>query len=257
MLGESARPRRVPAGAWGSVRVLVTAGGTREPIDAVRFVGNRSSGRMGYALAAAAHARGAEVTVVAANVALPCPTGVRCHEVSTAAELEQACEREFPACDVLLMAAAVADFRPVESSTSSGKLKKGARQRLSIELEPTTDVLSSLAARRRPGQTLVGFAAEHGARTLAEARKKLQRKGLDAVVANDVSRRGSGFESPENEVFVLTRAAELHLGHAPKSEIAEGILDAVEKLRAGAKARVGGNARETGGRRLRALPTRL
>jgi phosphopantothenoylcysteine decarboxylase/phosphopantothenate--cysteine ligase len=242
-------------GSWRGVRVLVTAGGTREPIDAVRFVGNRSSGRMGLALAEAAHARGAEVTMVAANVALAVPDGIRTVPVSTAAELAEACEREFGACDVLLMAAAVADFRPADPA--EGKLKKAGRERLQVELEATPDVLSALAARRTADQTLVGFAAEHGAQMLPYARRKLETKGLDAVVANDVSATDSGFDVDANEVVILTGAGEVHLGRASKREIAEGILDAVAPLRKGGPATVDNDGRAPVRQRLRALPTRL
>jgi phosphopantothenoylcysteine decarboxylase/phosphopantothenate--cysteine ligase len=218
----------VPTSAWQGLRVLVTAGGTREPIDSVRFVGNSSSGRMGLALAQAARARGAEVTVVAANVSLPRPTGVAWREVATAAQLLQACEQEFPACDVLLMAAAVADFRPAEAQ--NGKLKKAAHERLRLELEPTTDVLCELAARRSAGQTLVGFAAEHGERALEYGRGKLQAKHVDAIVVNDISRPDIGFEVDSNEVTIVTAASEEHVPRAPKQEVAEAILDAVERL---------------------------
>jgi phosphopantothenoylcysteine decarboxylase / phosphopantothenate---cysteine ligase len=227
------------AGVWGGLRVLVTAGGTREPIDSVRFLGNSSSGRMGLALARAAAARGARVAVIAANVALERPAGVRWHAVRTAAELAEACEQEFPDCDVLLMAAAVADFRPV--ATAEGKLKKAGRERLSIELEPTADVLRGLSARRRPNQTLVGFAAEHGEGALEYGRAKLREKDLDAIVVNDISRPDIGFEVDRNEVTVLTcqerngtapaavRAE--HVAPASKAAVAEAILDAVGRLR--------------------------
>jgi phosphopantothenoylcysteine decarboxylase/phosphopantothenate--cysteine ligase len=220
--------------SWRWLKVLVTAGGTREPIDSVRFVGNSSSGRMGFALAQAAHARGAEVTLLAANVALPDPPGVISRQVATAAELKEACEREFPTCDVLLMAAAVADFRPREPA--EGKIKKSGRASLELELEPTADVLAGLALRRRDGQTLVGFAAEHGERAIECARKKLTEKGLDAVVVNDISREDIGFDVDANEVTILTVAGEQaeivqHVPRAPKTEVAEAILDAVERLR--------------------------
>ncbi len=218
-------------GAWSGLRVLVTAGGTREPIDSVRFVGNSSSGRMGLALAQSARARGAEVAVIAANVALEPPRGVAWREVSTAAELRQACEEEFPACDVLLMTAAVADFRP--AAPAAGKIKKTGRDRLQVELEPTADVIAGLAVHRRPGQTLVGFAAEHGERALECGRSKLVDKGLDAVVVNDISRPDIGFEVDANEVTILTAAGDRHVPRAAKALIAETILDAVETLRAG------------------------
>jgi phosphopantothenoylcysteine decarboxylase / phosphopantothenate---cysteine ligase len=214
---------------WAGVRVLVTAGGTREPIDSVRFIGNSSSGRMGLALAQAARMRGAEVTLVAANVALEPPAGIAVRETSTAAELQQACEEEFPACDILLMAAAIADFRP--AAAVAGKIKKGGRERLTIELEPTADVLHELARRREPGQTLVAFAAEHGPGALDHARAKLTGKRVDAVVLNDISRADIGFDSPANEVIILTAEGEQHVARAPKDTIAAAILDAVDRLR--------------------------
>lgn len=223
-----------PGASWSGLKVLVTAGGTREPIDSVRFIGNNSSGRMGFALAQAARARGAEVTLLAANVALPDPPGVTRHDLGTAAELQEACEREFPACDVLLMAAAVADFRPRERA--DGKIKKAGRASLELELEPTADVLAGLARHRRGGQTLVGFAAEHGERAVELARRKLEEKGLDAVVVNDISRRDIGFEVDANEVTILAGADARpeHVQHVPraaKTEVAEAILNAVERLR--------------------------
>ena len=224
-------------GSLSGLKVLVTAGGTREPIDSVRFVGNSSSGRMGLALAAAARARGAEVKLVAANVALTPPPGVSWRAVVTAADLKAACEDEFPSCDVLLMAAAVADFRP--STPQNGKLKKSGRSSLELELEPTPDVLAGLAAQRRAGQTLVGFAAEHGERATEYGREKLTSKGVDAVVVNDISRTDIGFDADANEVTILTARGggtgvdERHVPRAGKAAVAETILDAVEDLRAG------------------------
>ena len=216
-------------GGLDGLRVLVTAGGTREPIDAVRYVGNRSSGRMGVALAADAARRGAEVVLIGANLAVDPPPGVRLVAVTTAAELEQAARAEFPACDVLLMAAAVADFKPAQPS--AGKIKKTDRDELAVRLEPTTDVLAALAAERRDGQTLVGFAAEHGDGARDHARAKLERKGLDAVVLNDVSQPGIGFDSEDNEVVVIARGGEHEVAHGPKSAVAVAILDQVESLR--------------------------
>jgi phosphopantothenoylcysteine decarboxylase/phosphopantothenate--cysteine ligase len=223
------------AADWSGLRVLVTAGGTREPIDSVRFVGNSSSGRMGLALARAAAARGAHVTLVAANVALPAPPGVRRIDVRSAAELAQACASEFPACDVLLMAAAVADFTPAEPA--GGKIKKAGREELELRLRPTADVIAGLAAQRRAGQTLVGFAAEHGDGALQAARGKLQAKGIDAVVVNDISRSDIGFEAEENEVTIVCAAGdgspprELHVARAAKDVVAGAVLDAVVGLR--------------------------
>jgi phosphopantothenoylcysteine decarboxylase / phosphopantothenate---cysteine ligase len=226
------------AGAWNGVRVLVTAGGTREPVDSVRFLGNSSSGRMGLALAEAARARGAEVTLVAANVALPSSAAIVRRDVATAAELELACRQEFPTTDVLLMAAAVADFRP--RSPRADKIKKSeladsAGAALSLELEPTTDVLATLAADRRPGQTLVGFAAEHGQRAVELARRKLDEKRVDAIVVNDISREDIGFDVDANEVTIIAAngalGGELDVGRASKAQVAEAILDAVATLR--------------------------
>jgi phosphopantothenoylcysteine decarboxylase/phosphopantothenate--cysteine ligase len=219
--------RLVPT-AWLGRHVLVTAGGTREPIDSVRYIGNRSSGRMGYALAARAAQRGAQVTLVSANVSLPAPAGARMVTVQTAAELQQACEAAFEQADVVLMAAAVADFRPRDPATH--KLKKdGGPPRL--ELEPTADVLSGLAARRRPGQVLVGFAAEHGEGALEYGRGKLHRKGVDAIVVNDVSQAGIGFDAADNEVTVIAAdGTETRLERAGKERIADGVLDRVEIL---------------------------
>jgi phosphopantothenoylcysteine decarboxylase/phosphopantothenate--cysteine ligase len=223
------------AGEMAGLRVLVTAGGTREPIDSVRYIGNSSSGRMGFALAQGAQLRGAEVTLVAANVALQTPAGVQRRDVSSAVELKEACEAAFPECDVLLMAAAVADFTPAEPA--NGKIKKGERERLEIELKPTADVLRGLGAQRRAGQTLVGFAAEHGADAVEIARGKLTGKGLDALVVNDISRSDIGFEVEANEVTILSVDAEgqierREVPRAAKAEVAEAILDAVQGLRA-------------------------
>jgi phosphopantothenoylcysteine decarboxylase / phosphopantothenate---cysteine ligase len=216
------------------LRVLVTAGGTREPIDSVRYVGNRSSGRMGVAIAAEAAKRGADVTVVAANVALDAPEGVHWVPVSTAAELEAAAREAFPACDVLVMAAAVADFRP--STAVDDKIRKTGRDSLALELEPTTDVLSALAAMRRPGQTLVGFAAEHGGDPVAHGRLKLERKRVDAVVVNDISNPEIGFESEENEVTIVTAGRVQTVTKDAKTAVAAAIVDVVEDLRSEAGA---------------------
>jgi phosphopantothenoylcysteine decarboxylase / phosphopantothenate---cysteine ligase len=216
------------------LRVLVTAGGTREPIDSVRYVGNRSSGRMGLALAAEAARRGAEVTAICANVALPRPDGVRSIEVETAAELLDAAAAAFEEADVLLMAAAVGDFRP--ASALDDKIAKTGRTGLTLDLEPTEDVLATLAERRRTGQILVGFAAEHGEGAVERGREKLKRKGLDAVVVNDISRSDIGFDSADNEVTILTAAGERGVGLSSKAAVAAAILDEVELLRTAAGA---------------------
>jgi phosphopantothenoylcysteine decarboxylase/phosphopantothenate--cysteine ligase len=222
----------VPTGSrpWDGLKVLVTAGGTREPIDSVRYVGNRSSGRMGFALAEEAAARGADVTVIAANVGLPRHPRVRYVDVVSAQDLLETCGREFPQADVLFMAAAVADFRPAQAAAT--KLKKEGREALELELEPTPDILSGLAAQRRAGQLLVGFAAEHGEGAVEYGRGKLERKGLDAVVVNDISRADIGFEGDHNEVTIVTAAGDEHVERASKAEVARAICDAVVALRA-------------------------
>jgi phosphopantothenoylcysteine decarboxylase/phosphopantothenate--cysteine ligase len=222
----------VAGGPLDGLHVLVTAGGTREPIDSVRYVGNRSSGRMGLALAEQAVRRGAEVTLVAANVALPKPAGVRVVEVQTAAELLVAVRTAFVDSHVLLMAAAVADFKPAEALND--KITKTGRDRLALELEPTVDVLEALARERAPGQTLVGFAAEHGEGAIDRGREKLERKGLDAVVVNDISRAEIGFDAPDNEVTIVTVGEQREVPLGSKEAVAGGILDVVKDLRTNA-----------------------
>jgi phosphopantothenoylcysteine decarboxylase/phosphopantothenate--cysteine ligase len=224
------RPAALPgdAASWRGRHVLVTAGGTREPIDSVRFIGNRSSGRMGFALAAQAQRRGADVTLVVANVGLSAPAGTRVIPVQTAAELAAACHDEFPACDVLLMAAAVADFRPRNAAQRKLKKDQGAPR---LELEPTEDVISALASVRRPGQVLVGFAAEHGAGAVDYGRDKLERKRLDAVVVNDIADPGIGFDAAENEVTIVTTGGgERHVARSGKDQVAAAVLDEVDLL---------------------------
>jgi phosphopantothenoylcysteine decarboxylase/phosphopantothenate--cysteine ligase len=214
-------------GSLAGRRVLVSAGGTREPIDPVRYVGNRSSGRMGWAVADAARRRGAQVTVLSSNVDLPRHPDVRYVEAPTAADLHAAALQAFPACDVLVMAAAVADFRP--GTARGGKIDKGAEGRLALELEPTPDILSDLAG-RRDRQVLVGFAAEHGAEGLARARDKRVRKHLDLIVHNDVSVDGIGFGSGDNEITIIGPDGETPLPRMSKAACAERILDAVVPL---------------------------
>jgi phosphopantothenoylcysteine decarboxylase / phosphopantothenate---cysteine ligase len=210
------------------LRVLVTAGGTREPIDSVRFVGNRSSGRMGVALAEEAARRGADVTLIAANVAVPLP-GVAAVPVETTAELELAVRERFGANDVLIMAAAPADFRPAQPIDE--KVSREGSDGLSIELEPTADIVAGVAAERRADQTVIGFAAEHGEGAVERGGAKLARKGLDAVVVNDISRSDIGFDSTENEVTIVLPDGERQVGRRPKADVAAAILDEVERLR--------------------------
>jgi phosphopantothenoylcysteine decarboxylase/phosphopantothenate--cysteine ligase len=208
--------------------VLISAGGPREPIDSVRCVGNRSSGRMGVALAAEARRRGAHVTLLGANLAVAAPTGVELVETPTASELETEALARAVEADVVIMAAAVADYRPAEAlATKRPKDRSG----WSVELEPTTDVLATLGERRVPGQVLVGFAADEGERGLARAREKLAAKNADLFVFNDVARADIGFESTDNEVTLLANGGpERTIAKAPKDEIAAAILDEVERL---------------------------
>jgi len=212
------------AGSLAGRRVLVTAGGTREPLDLVRYLGNRSSGRMGLALAAEALRRGASVTLLAANVALPSPPGASLKRVETAAELlEAALAEEF---DVLLMAAAVSDYAP---EPLPGKRAKGG-EAWTVELRPTPDVLRELARRRRGGQVLVGFAAEAGEAGLARKRLMADEKGVDLVVYNDVSSSGAGFDSAWADAVLLAPGREQPLGRLAKRELASVLLDEVERL---------------------------
>ncbi len=238
-VGRLAEPARIletvegllgkAGGPMDGLRVLVTAGGTREPIDSVRYVGNHSSGRMGLALAAEAARRGASVTLVAANVTLPAPAGVRVVDVETAAQLLEAARAEFADAHVLLMAAAVADFRPGQAVDE--KISKSGREGLALALEPTEDVLAALAAARAPGQTLVGFAAEHGDGAVERARGKLERKGLDAVVVNDISAPGIGFDATDNEVVIVTADGDTAVPKGTKAQVARAILDMVFRQR--------------------------
>jgi phosphopantothenoylcysteine decarboxylase / phosphopantothenate---cysteine ligase len=207
-------------------RVLVTAGGTREPLDAVRFLGNRSSGRMGVALAEEARRRGAEVTLLAANLAVAPPPGVEVIETPTAeALLEQALAHA--EADVVLMAAAVADYRPAAALAEKRPKDDKAWQ---VTLEPTADVLRTLAERRTNGQVLIGFAADRGEGGLARAREKLMQKRVDLVVYNDVARDDIGFDAEENEVVLVGPEGERRLEKAPKDQIAAQIVERAEEL---------------------------
>ncbi len=207
-------------------RVLVTAGGTREPLDSVRYLGNRSSGRMGVALAEAARDRGAAVTLLAANLQVPAPEGVEVVPAPTAADLRREALARADA-DVVLMAAAVADYRPAE--TIDGKRPKSSEP-WSVELVPTADVARALAAARRDGQVLVAFGAESGEDGLARKRAMLTDKDVDLVVYNDVGRADIGFESVENEVLLISRTGERQVAKAAKPVIAGAILDEVQEL---------------------------
>jgi phosphopantothenoylcysteine decarboxylase/phosphopantothenate--cysteine ligase len=223
----------VAGGTLAGRTVLVTAGGTREPLDSVRFVGNRSSGRMGVALADVARERGARVTLLAANLLVPAPAGVEVVPTPTAADLRrEALARED--ADVILMAAAVSDYRPAESAST--KRPKSAEP-WTVELVPTADVARALGAARRDrarsGQVLVAFGAESGEDGLARKRSMLTDKNVDLVVYNDVGRDDIGFDTAENEVVLIARDGERVVPKASKTAIAHEILDEVERLLAG------------------------
>jgi len=216
-----------PQRDWQGQRLLVSAGPTHEPIDPVRFISNRSSGKMGYAIAEAARNRGAEVILVTGPSALTPPPGVTTVAVNTASEMTEALSRHFPSSTVLIMAAAVADFRlkmPAEQ-----KLKKQGKSGLILELESTPDILAMLSA-RRTSQIVVGFAAETE-QVLSHAADKLREKGLDLIIANDVAQTGSGFGSDDNAVVILSATGEQKvLGLMPKRRLADEILTAVREL---------------------------
>jgi phosphopantothenoylcysteine decarboxylase/phosphopantothenate--cysteine ligase len=234
-LGRMTEPEEIFArcqvllGAGGKLegkRVLVSAGGTREPLDAVRFLGNRSSGRMGVALAEEARRRGASVTLLAANLGVAVPRGIEIVQTPTASDMRTAAEMHSDA-DVVVMAAAVADYRPTEPI--DGKRPKD-EQGWSVELEPTVDILRELGAARSNGQVLVGFAADTGETGLARAREKLATKGADLIVFNDVARDGIGFDATDNEVVLVSSLDERAVPRARKEAIAAAVLDAVENL---------------------------
>ncbi len=220
--------RAAGRGDLQELRALVTAGPTREPLDPVRFISNRSSGRMGYALAGAAAERGARVTLVSGPTELPPPRGCEVVRVTTAEEMREAVTRRFPECDVLIAAAAVADYAPARAEPT--KMKRGAGP-LTVELRPTADIVAECARARREGQIVVGFAAETED-LLPRAREKMKDKGLDAIVANDVSVEGIGFESEENAgVMLLAKGGEVRLEKMPKPAFAHAVWEVVKELR--------------------------
>jgi phosphopantothenoylcysteine decarboxylase/phosphopantothenate--cysteine ligase len=233
-VGRLAEPEEIAArvaqllapGSLTGKRVLVTAGGTREPVDSVRFVGNRSSGRMGVALAEEARRRGADVVLLAANLAVEPPYGVETLPTPTAESMLVAATALLDV-DIALLAAAVADYRPAE--TLAGKRSKDGRG-WTLELEPTDDIAKTLGERKRAGQILVAFGAEHGAEGLERKRGMLETKNADLVVFNDVGRGDIGFDSAENEVVLVTRDRERAVPKASKQAIAAAILDEVERL---------------------------
>ena len=224
ILAHAARAVR-GRGPFAGRRVVVTAGPTRESIDPVRVVTNRSSGKMGYRVAEAAWERGADVVLVSGPVALPAPVGVRLRRVESTRELEAAVREELPETDVLVMAAAPADFRPSDPRDRKRARVDGA---LAIPMEPTDDILGATRGLRKPGSITVGFALETGD-ALAKGRAKLERKDLDLIVVNDALEPGAGFEVDTNRVALLGRdGAARILPLQTKREVAEAILDAVE-----------------------------
>jgi phosphopantothenoylcysteine decarboxylase/phosphopantothenate--cysteine ligase len=234
-LGRMAEPAEIVARAevllgqsssLEGVHVVVTAGGTREPIDSVRFIGNRSSGRMGIALAEEARRRGARVTLLAANLGSAAPQGVEVVSTPTAADLEREALARGDA-DVIVMAAAVADYRPV-TTVAEKRPKDGAPWHL--ELAPTPDIAGALGEGRRREQVLVAFGAEHGIAGLERKREMLRAKNVDLVVYNDVGRSDIGFDSSENEVTLVTADGDRLVPRAPKPVIAAAVLDEIERL---------------------------
>jgi len=226
---EEARRIMGLAGDLAGVKLIVTAGGTREALDPVRYLGNRSSGKMGFALAAAARDRGAAVTLISAPTALSGPAGVEFVAIESAGEMREAVFGRLADCDALVMAAAVADYRPAQAATQ--KIKKGVGG-LPLELQRTADILMDVAGQReasgRP-RVVVGFAAETE-ELLAHARDKLERKRLDLIVANDVTASDSGFGTDTNRVVLLDAAGQEALPLLTKDEVAERILDRVREL---------------------------
>lgn len=209
------------------VRVLVTAGGTREPIDSVRYIANRSSGRMGFALADAAHERGANVTVIAANCDLARKSGIDYFDVETVSELEAALKREFETCDVLLMAAAVSDYK-VSDKRPTGKLERKAIN--DLQLVQTSDIVSNLQGNGN-GKLKVGFSAEYGEDNRERARLKLEEKGLSMIIFNDISRDDIGFESTRNEITIMIPGhRDIFVEKTSKRNCAERVLDQVVTL---------------------------
>jgi phosphopantothenoylcysteine decarboxylase / phosphopantothenate---cysteine ligase len=223
-IAAAVEARLSTAGSLAGTRVLVTAGGTREPIDAVRYVGNRSSGRMGVAVADEASRRGADVTLILAAASAAPSAPMRILRTESAAELERATLAEAAAADVIVMAAAVSDYRPADAF--AGKRPKRGEP-WHVTLEPTTDILKEVGARRTAGQVLVGFAAEHGPGGVERARAKLERKSLDMIVMNDVSRTDIGFDSTENELVLVTAHDERTVSRRSKRACAAALWDAV------------------------------
>lgn len=236
--GRMAEPQQILAMITASLfvptiltgkKILVTAGGTRERLDPVRFLANDSSGKMGYAIAQALQQRGAEVTLISAPTKLTAPTMVKLQSITSTEELYEAVLQKFPSQDALIMTAAVADFKPI--TTAQQKIKKNSdNNQWSLELEKTPDILQAVAQIKRPDQITIGFAAETQ-NLVANARKKLVQKNLDLVIANDVSKPGVGFNGDTNRVtMIASNQPPITTNLLPKSQIAEKIADQLEKI---------------------------
>ena len=226
IVAAAERKIRAPGGALAGKRVVVTAGPTREGLDPVRVFTNRSSGRMGYAVAAAAYGRGADVTLVSGPTTLPIPFGVDVVTVETTADLQEAVATALADADVLVMAAAPADYRPQEERQDKRPRGDGP---VDVRLEPTIDVLETTRSKRKKGSVIVGFALETS-EGVQRARGKLDRKGLDLIVLNMANEPGAGFDVETNRVTLISRTDTVQLPQMSKHEVAERLLDAVELL---------------------------
>ena len=226
IVAAAERKIRAPGGVLAGKRIVVTAGPTREGLDPVRVFTNRSSGRMGYAVAAAAYGRGADVTLVSGPTTLPLPFGVDAVTVETTADLQEAVATALADADVLVMAAAPADYRPQEERQTKGPRGDGP---VDVRLEPTVDVLETTRSKRKKGSIIVGFALETS-EGVQRARGKLDGKGLDLIVLNMANEPGAGFDVETNRVTLISRTETVNLPHMSKHEVAERLLDAVELL---------------------------
>jgi phosphopantothenoylcysteine decarboxylase/phosphopantothenate--cysteine ligase len=228
LLNANSRGARGSKNDLADERILVTVGGTREPIDPVRFISNHSSGKMGFAVAEAAAARGARVTVVAGVTSVDPPAGVTVIRAVSAQEMYEAVMRELPSASVFVGAAAVADYAP--AVPAGAKIKKDGRDAMTLDLKKTPDILSRVSQDRHDGLLVVGFAAETND-GVEYARSKMEKKGLDLVVANDITKQGAGFNADTNIATIISRDGEIELPLMPKRELADRILDAVVALR--------------------------
>jgi phosphopantothenoylcysteine decarboxylase/phosphopantothenate--cysteine ligase len=226
---EALRPHVARGNSLAGRRVLVTAGPTQEPIDPVRFIGNHSSGKMGYALAEEARDRGARVTLVSGPTSLPAPAGVETIHITTAAEMASAVDACGDDADIIIAAAAVADFTPIRTYDQKLKRREMGEDEMHIDLRPTRDILRTLGERKREGQTLVGFALETSSLVDA-ARTKLIEKHCDLIIANSAIEEGAGFASDTNRITLVTEDGAQGLPLMTKRECAVAIVDAIESL---------------------------